>query len=108
MRTCSKPESTSNFVTNSSVSPFTRDAYRRSATSSHPQRRFRPVTVPNSWPRTPRRSPSSPRSSVGNGPAPTRVMYAFTIPTTRSTSFGPNPADASAYPATGFEDVTNG
>ena len=26
--------------------------------SNQPQRRLRPVTVPNSWPRTPRRSPA--------------------------------------------------
>ena len=47
-------------------------------------------------PRSPSRSPTSSTSSVGNGPAPTRVTYAFTMPITRSTSRGPMPADASA------------
>ena len=47
-------------------------------------------------------------SSVGNGPDPTRVMYAFVIPMMRSMCRGPTPAPAHAPPATGFDDVTNG
>src|SRR5205807_10615744 len=102
------PERTSSFVRITSVSPFSRAAYRRSTASNQPQSRLRPVTVPNSWPRSPSRSPSGPLSFVGNGPAPTRVTYALVIPITRSTHCGPIPADATAYPATGFDDVTQG
>ena len=37
-------------------------------------RRARPVVVPYSWPRSRISSASGPSSSVGNGPAPTRVL----------------------------------
>ena len=47
-------------------------------------------------------------SSVGNGPAPTRVTYALATPTTRSMWRGPTPAPGHAPPAMGFDDVTNG
>ena len=39
-----------------------------------PVRRGRPVVVPNSKPLARRNSPDSSNSSVGNGPAPTRVV----------------------------------
>ena len=42
--------------------------------SNQPQRRLRPVVVPNSAPISRMRSPSSSRSSVGIGPSPTRVV----------------------------------
>ena len=71
--TAAKPERTSSFVRNNSVSPLTRAAYRSTTASNQPQRRLRPVVTPNSCPIRPSRSPSSPVSSVGNGPAPTRV-----------------------------------
>ena len=48
--------------------------WRPSAASNQPQRRLRPVVVPNSWPRSPSRCPSSSNNSVGNGPSPTRVV----------------------------------
>ena len=47
-------------------------------------------------------------SSVGNGPAPTRVAYALATPQMTSMSRGPTPAPTHAAPATGFDDVTNG
>ena len=47
-------------------------------------------------------------SSVGNGPAPTRVVYALHTPQTSSMSVGPTPAPTQAAPATGFDEVTNG
>ena len=46
-------------------------------TSSQPHRRGRPVVVPNSAPVLRRNSPLSSCSSVGNGPSPTRVVYAL-------------------------------
>ncbi len=45
---------------------------------------------------------------MGNGPEPTRVVYALRIPITRSILFGPMPEPTAAPPAVGFELVTNG
>ncbi len=82
---------------------------RRIATASNqPQRRGRPVTAPNSCPTRERCSPVSSNSSVGNGPAPTRVVYAFTMPSTALMSRGPRPVPTAASPAMVFDDVTNG
>jgi hypothetical protein len=47
-------------------------------------------------------------SSVGYGPDPTRVEYAFMTPITSSTWSGPIPPPVHAPPATGFELVTYG
>ena len=49
-------------------------AYRVMGASYQPTRRGRPVVVPNSKPRERRKSPFSSKSSVGKGPAPTRVV----------------------------------
>ena len=54
------------------------------------------------------RSPISSCSSLGNGPAPTRVVYALAIPQTSSMLFGPMPVPTQAAPASGLEEVTNG
>src|SRR5678809_1479444 len=72
--------------------PLNRTPIRRAGRSSQPQRRGRPVVAPYSPPALRRRSPASPCSSVGNGPSPTRVAYAFVMPTTASTCVGPMPA----------------
>ena len=53
-------------------------------------------------------SPSSSNNSVGKGPLPTRVVYAFTIPITRPIFVGPIPLPVQAPPAVGLLDVTNG
>ena len=53
-------------------------------------------------------SPSSSSSSVGKGPEPTRVVYAFKIPTTPVIFVGPIPDPAHAPPAVGLLEVTNG
>src|SRR5690242_5168908 len=107
-----KPLRTSILFRTSSVSPLTRTALRNITPSSQPQRRGRPVVVPNSshgFSPVPRsRSAIGPSSSVGNGPPPTRVLNAFATPTTRSTYFGPKPSPVSAPPAVGDELVTNG
>src|SRR4029079_14240736 len=76
--------------------------------SSHPTRLARPVVVPYSPPRSRISSARSPSSSVGNGPAPTRVLYALITPHTSSMSLGPTPAPTHAAPATGLDEVTNG
>ena len=51
-----------------SDSELSRTAWRSITASNQPVRRRRPVLVPNSWPRSTRRSPTSSNSSVGNGP----------------------------------------
>ena len=71
-------------------------------------RRGRPVVVPNSKPRERRNSPDSSKSSVGNGPAPTRVVYAITMPITRVMRPGPIPEPVEAPPAVELLEVTNG
>ena len=76
--------------------------------SNQPQRRLRPVVTPNSPPVLRRYSPSASKSSVGNGPEPTRVVYALRIPITRPMRVGPIPEPAAAPPAVGLDDVTNG
>src|SRR5690625_7886193 len=53
-------------------------------------------------------SPMSSSSSVGNGPSPTRVVYALETPTTWSIFVGRTPDPIVTPPATGLEDVTNG
>ena len=44
--------------------------------------RERPVVAPNSTPSRRRVSPSAPKTSVGKGPLPTRVVYALEMPIT--------------------------
>ena len=60
--------------------PFTIAVYLSKGTSNHPQRRGRPVTAPNSLPSRRSNSPAASVLSVGNGPDPTRVLYAFEMP----------------------------
>ncbi len=48
------------------------------------------------------------KSSVGNGPAPTRVQYALAMPITLVMWRGPMPEPVQAPPAVGLVDVTNG
>src|SRR3954452_2408572 len=76
--------------------------------SNQPQRRGRPVVTPPSPPVLDRYAPNSSNSSVGNGPEPTRVVYAFRIPSTVVILVGPIPEPTDAPPAVGFEDVTKG
>ena len=76
--------------------------------SNHPHLLFRLVTVPNSLPLVPKISPISSFSSVGNGPSPTRVVYAFVIPKTKFIELGPHPDPVAAEAATVFDDVTYG
>src|SRR5580698_6503016 len=64
--------------------------------SNQPVRRARPVVTPYSPPTLRRNSPCSSLSSVGNGPEPTRVVYALTIPITLLILVGPGGADTGA------------
>src|SRR5262245_11078615 len=108
MGTLSKPDSTSSLVTTRSVTPLQRTAYRTTTASNHPHRRSRPVVVPYSTPILRRCAPLSSNSSVGNGPEPTRVVYAFVTPMTREIAVGGMPVPTHAPPAVGLDDVTNG
>ena len=76
--------------------------------SNQPHLLFRLVTVPNSFPLVPSNSPISSVSSVGKGPSPTLVVYAFATPITLSINVGPTPAPIHAPPDIGFDDVTKG
>src|SRR5438067_3458030 len=106
--TFSMPLNTSSLVTTRSVMPLTRTAYRPTTASNQPHRRARPVVTPNSAPTFDRWAPFSSNSSVGNGPAPTRVVYALITPITREIRVGGMPDPTHAPPAVGFEDVTKG
>ena len=48
------------------------------------------------------------KSSVGNGPSPTRDVYDLHTPITLDTDVGPTPVPTVTLPATGLLDVTNG
>ena len=76
-----------------SSTPFNIQVYRRATKSNHPVLLGLPVVAPNSFPCFRNHSPSSPKSSVGNGPEPTRVQYALKIPYTLPICLGaiPNP-----------------
>ena len=88
--------------------PLRRTAYLSATRSSQPQRRSRPVVVPYSWPMSRMAAPTSSKSSVGNGPSPTRVVYALATPMTWSMRVGPTPVPVQAAPAIGLLLVTKG
>src|SRR5712671_1733973 len=97
----------SRLVTARSSIPFTMLAWRVATESNQPQRRGRPVVAPNSRPMAWSISAIW-AFSVGNGPSPTRVVYAFITPTTRSIRWGGTPEPVHAPPAVVFDDVTYG
>src|SRR4051812_5456637 len=102
------PSRTSSLVNASAFNPFTRTAYRTATASYQPQRRGRPVTAPNSCPLSRSRFPRSPVNSVGNGPSPTRVVYALAAPRTPSMARGPTPNPVHTPPMVAFDEVTYG
>src|SRR5688572_23818851 len=106
--TSSRPSSTSSFVSATLSRPLIRAAYRATTTSYQPQRRGRPVTEPNSLPLSRKRSPLAPSSSVGIGPSPTRVAYAFTTPSTPLIILGLTPRPVHTPPIVELDEVTNG
>src|SRR6476620_12395616 len=102
------PERTSMEFRDKSVNPLTRRPWRTTTLSNQPTRRGRPVVVPYSRPTSRIWFPISLFNSVGNGPSPTRVVYALHTPTTWVIFEGPTPEPTVTPPATGFEEVTNG
>src|SRR5512143_1364831 len=106
--TLGRPERTSSLVSATPASALRRLAYRTTGASNQPHRRGRPVVDPYSFPRSRIFCPSSSNSSVGNGPPPTRVAYAFDTPMTPPIFVGPTPDPVHAPPAVVFEEVTNG
>src|SRR3954471_18148786 len=95
------------FVIARSSMPFTIVAWRVATESYQPQRRGRPVVAPNSRPIACSIS-ATVASSVGNDPSPTRVVYAFTTPSTTPIRCGGTPEPVHAPPAVVFDDVTYG
>src|SRR5579871_5415658 len=93
---------------NSVSKPFTIAVYFSRGTSNQPQRRGRPVTAPNSLPSRRNSSPAASLLSVGNGPAPTRVIYALETPMMPSIFVGGTPVPVHAPPAAALDEVTNG
>ena len=79
-----------------------------SSASNHPHLLRLPVVAPYSLPCSVSLSPSLSKSSVGNGPPPTLVVYAFTIPTIVSILLGGMPVPVHAPPEVGLEEVTYG
>ena len=73
-----------------------------------PHRRLLPVVTPNSAPTSWRWFPILSRSSVGNGPPPTLVVYAFITPMVLSIRFGGIPNPVQTPPIEVLDDVTNG
>ena len=66
------------------------------------------MTAPYSLPLSRSRLPISPKSSVGSGPSPTRVVYAFTTPSTQPIAFGGSPRPVQTPPTDAFDEVTYG
>src|SRR5205807_10581423 len=96
------------FITARGVNPAASAAQRAATPSNQPQRRGRRVVAPNSWPMLRIRSPVASTSSVGIGPEPTAVVYAFATPSTRVILYGGMPAPALAPPGRVVDEVTNG
>src|SRR5699024_516902 len=103
-----RPVITSIELIDKSVIPLTRTDCRNTTESNQPTRRGRPVVVPYSRPTSRIWSPSSSNNSVGNGPSPTREVYALHTPITFDTNVGPTPPPTVTLPATGLLEVTNG
>src|SRR5258706_7666021 len=99
---------TSSLVTANPVKPLTRTAYRTTTASNHPHRRGRPVVAPNSPPSSRIRSATAGSASVGSGPFPTPVVYAFPTPRTPPIPLRPIPTPTAAPPARLLDDVTYG
>ncbi len=66
------------------------------------------MVAPNSLPSLRTWLASGSSNSVGSGPLPTRVVYAFTTPSTASSERGAMPTPIAAPPLVVLLDVTNG
>ena len=78
----SKSSNTSSFVSAIPFIPEILIVCLTKTPSNQPHLLLRLVTVPNSFPLVPNSSPVSSFNSVGKGPSPTLVVYAFVIPKT--------------------------
>src|SRR2546426_4509265 len=103
-----KVSRTSIFVTTTESRALIIAAYLAAGPSNQPHRRGRPVVDPYSFPRVRICSPAASSDSVGNGPAPTLVVYAFEIPMTLWTCLGETPRPVETPPAAALEEVTKG
>ena len=90
------------------VTPFNITEYLRAGMSNQPHLLGLPVVEPNSLPLWAIVSPTSSKSSVGKGPAPTLVQYALKIPYTLEIFLGEIPRPIQAPAVVVFEDVTKG
>ena len=104
----SKVSSTSSFVRAIPSIPDTSIECLTIIASNQPHLLSLPVTVPNSLPIVPNFLPTSHFNSDGNGPLPTLVVYAFTIPRINPICFIETPDPVEALLGTVFEEVTNG
>src|SRR4029077_13304506 len=102
----SRASSTSSLVSASASMPLMRTPYRTTTASYHPHRLGRPVTDPYSLPPSRSRLPMSSSSSVGSGPAPTRVVYALATPSTPSIALGGTPRPVQTPPMLALDEVT--
>ena len=98
----------SNFIIANDVKPQILLDSSNMTKSNQPHLLGRPVVVPNSWPFSLIISPTSSSSSVGKGPDPTLVKYAFVTPTTSVIFEGAIPEPRAAPAVVGLEDVTKG
>ena len=91
-----------------SVTELIKIACFRATKSSQPHLLGLPVVAPNSFPFSANINPFLSKSSVGKGPSPTLVVYAFEIPIILSIYFGPMPKPEETPPAVVLDDVTYG
>src|SRR4051812_7256265 len=82
--------------------------YFNATRSIHPHRRGLPVVAPNSLPILRNDSPVSSCNSVGKGPPPTLVQYAFVTPKTSFIFCGATPRPVQTPAEIVLEEVTNG
>ena len=102
------PFKTSNNINEREVKPDTSLACLATTKSNHPTRLLRLVTVPYSCPLYLLYLLVSSINSVGKGPSPTLVVYAFNIPNTLSTYRGAIPQFSGTEQAFGEDEVTYG
>lgn len=103
-----KESKISSFVIFIESYPLTMFVYLIRLRSSQPHLLGLPVVVPNQWPFFLISFPISSKSSVGNGPSPTLVVYAFTTPITVSIFLGYIPRPVDRPPIEVEDEVTYG
>src|SRR5690606_33658848 len=106
--TGSNSDNTSSFVMTSLVTPLIIMLKLSWGRSNQPHRRDLPVVAPNSCPSLCSFSPLASKSSVGNGPLPTRVQYALVMPITSLIFEGAMPSPLQTPLLVVLEEVTKG